>query len=73
MSTSTTTGARTVGRFVDPEDLICPGCGEQTVGVAPAYWRVRDGLPVPGFSHSDRSALCRTPAGRVVEPVEVTR
>ena len=33
---------------------------------------MRDGLPVPGFSHLDRSALCRTPAGRVVEPVEVS-
>jgi len=73
MSTSTTTGARTVRRFVDPEDLICPGCGDQAIGVAPAYWRVRDGLSVPGFSHPDRSALCRTPAGRIVEPVEVTQ
>ena len=37
MSTSTTTGARTVRRFVDPDDLICPGCGDQAIGVAPAY------------------------------------
>ena len=73
MSTSTTTGARTVRRFVDPEDLICSGCGDQAIGVPPAYWPVRDGLPVPGFSHPDRSALCRTSVGRVVEPVEVTR
>ena len=70
---STSTGARTVRRFVDPEDLICPGCGDQAIGVPPAYWLVCDGLPVPGFSHPDRTALCRTPAGRVVEPVEVTR
>ena len=34
MSTSTTTGARTVRRFVDPDDLICPGCGDRAVGVA---------------------------------------
>ena len=73
MSTSTTTGARTVRRFVDPEDLICPGCGEPAIGVPPAYWPVRDGLPVPEFSHPDRSALRRTPAWRVVEPVEVIR
>ncbi len=75
MSTSTTTGAltRTVRRFVDPEDLYCPGCGDQVIGVPPAYWVVGDGLPVPGFSHPDRSALCRTRAGRVAEPVEVTR
>jgi hypothetical protein len=70
---NTSTSARTVRRFVDPEDLICPGCGEQAIGVPPAYWLVCDGLPVPGFSHPDRTALCRTVAGRVVEPVEVTR
>jgi len=43
------------------------------IGVPPADWLVGDGLPVPGFSHPDRSALCRTSVGRVVEPVEVTR
>ena len=75
MSTSTTTGAptRTVRRFVDPDDLICPGCAEPAIGVPPASWLVRDGLPVPGFSHPDRSALCRTAGGRIVEPDEVTR
>ena len=75
MSTRTTIGAPTgtVRRFVDPDDLICPGCGEPAIGVPPAYWAVRDGLPVPGFSHPDRTALCRTVAGRIIEPVEVTR
>ncbi|WP_219418626.1 hypothetical protein [Pseudonocardia nigra] len=75
MGTSTTTSAtsRTVRRFVDPDELICPGCGEQAVSVAPGYWQVRDGLPVAQFSHPDRTALCRTLAGRVAEPIEVTR
>ncbi|MGI9000836.1 MAG: hypothetical protein ACR2GH_04145 [Pseudonocardia sp.] len=70
MHTSTMT-TRTVGRFVDPEDLICPGCGEQVRCAPPAYWRVRDGLPVPQFSHLDRSALCRV-GGTVADPGEVT-
>jgi hypothetical protein len=64
MNTSTTTGAqtRTARRFVDPEDLICPGCGDQAIGVPPAYWQVRDGLPVPGFSHPDRTGpRCAAP------------
>ena len=37
----------------------------------PAFWQVRDGLPVAQFSHPDRTALCRTIAGQVVEPAEV--
>jgi len=72
MHTSTTT-TQNVVRFADPDDLICPGCGEQAIGVPPAYWQVRDGLPVAQFSHSDRSALCRTSAGWIAEPVEATR
>jgi len=67
---TTSTGARTVRRFIDPEDLYCPGCGDPAIGVPPAYWRVRNGLPVPGFSHPDGSALCGTAGGRIVEPVE---
>ncbi len=62
-----------VRRFVDPEDLVCPACGDRAVGAPPAFWQVRDGLPVAQFSHQDRTALCRNPAGRIVEPVEVTR
>lgn len=69
MST-TSTRAR---RFVDPEDLICPGCGEQVRCAPPAFWQVSDGLPVAEFSHPDRTALCRTAAGRIVDPVEVAR
>ncbi len=70
MDTSART-SRTVGWFVDPEDLICPGCGEQVRCAPPAFWRVGDGLPVPQFSHLDRTALCRV-AGTVADPVEVT-
>ncbi len=66
-----TTAPTTVRRFVDPDDLICAGCGDPAVGVAPASWRVSDGLPVAQFSHPDRTALCRTATGRIVEPVEV--
>ncbi|WP_219419975.1 hypothetical protein [Pseudonocardia nigra] len=75
MGASTTTSATSsiVRRFVDPDDLVCPGCGEQAVGVAPVYWQVRDGLPVAQFSHPDRTALCRTFTGRIAEPVEVAR
>jgi hypothetical protein len=35
------------------------------------FWQVCDGLPVAQFSHPDRTALCRTAAGVVAEPVEV--
>ena len=71
MGTSTVTTTTVRRRFVDPEDLVCPGCGGRAVGVPPAFWQVRDGLPVAQFSHPDRTALCRTVAGHVVEPAEV--
>jgi len=68
MTTSTTTGARTIRRFVDPEDLICPGCGEQAIGahVQAAVW-------LPGgsvhevadeFGVSERTALRWARSGR---------
>ena len=37
----------------------------------PAFSQVHDGLPVAQFSHLDRTALCRTVASRIAEPVEV--
>ena len=52
MSTQQTT------EYVDPADLICPGCTEQVRCEPPGYWRVAWGLPAPGFSHEDGSALC---------------
>lgn len=59
-------------RFVDPQQLICPGCGEQVRPEPPGYWRVADGLPAPQFSHPDGSALCRHAGGTVADPIEVT-
>jgi hypothetical protein len=72
MGTSTATST-TTGRFVNPDELICPGCSDRAFGVPPAFWPVRDGLPVAQFSHADRTALCRTATGQVTEPVEMTR
>jgi hypothetical protein len=40
--------------------------------VPQVFWQVRDDLPVAQFSHPDRTALCRTTTGRIVESVEVT-
>lgn len=54
----------TIGRFVDPEDLVCPGCAQQ----------VRDGPargPGPIRTEPPRRAAA-APAG-VAEPVEVFR
>jgi len=59
------------GRFVDPEQLICPGCGEQVRPEPPGYWRVADGLPAPQFSHPDGTVLCRHRDGTVAEPIEI--
>ncbi len=60
------------GRFVDPEQLICPGCADRVRPEPPGYWRVCDGLPAPGFSHPDGSALCRHRNGTVADPIEVS-
>jgi WhiB family redox-sensing transcriptional regulator len=56
----------TARRFVDPDKLICSGCGAPVRPAPPAYWRVADGLPVPQMSHEDRTALCG-------DPIEVDR
>ena len=62
----------TPARYVDPEDLVCPGCGEQVRCEPPGYWLVAWGLPAAAFSHQDASALCLTrTGGRPGEPVEV--
>ena len=38
------------------------------------YWRVAWGLPAPGFSHQDATALCLIRStGRPAEPVEIDR
>jgi protein-disulfide isomerase len=60
------------GEHVDPDDLMCPGCGEQVRPEPPGYWLVTWGLPAAGFSHWDASALCLERAtGHPAEPVEV--
>lgn len=56
--------------FVDPEELICPGCGEQVRCAPPEDWPAHDGLPAAEFSHQDATALCRTRSGAVAEPIE---
>jgi len=62
------------GRFVDPEQLICPGCGEQVRPEPPGYWLVAWGLPAADFSHQDATALCLMRAtGCPAEPVETDR
>ena len=64
----------TPARYVDPEDLICPGCGEQARCAPPGYWLVAWGLPAAGFSHWDGSALCLERAtARPGQPVETDR
>ncbi len=70
-NTQQTTGDR---RYVDPADLICPGCTEQVRCEPPGYWRVAWGLPAPGFSHQDATALCLARStGRPAGPVEIDR
>ncbi len=71
MSTDTT-GQQT-GEQVDPDDLICPGCGEQVRCEPPGYWVVAWGLPAAGFSHQDAFPLCADRSGRPAEPVEIDR
>jgi len=67
----THTTAPEFGRFVDVEQLICPGCGEQVRPEPPGYWHVADGLPAPQFSHQDATVLCRRADGTVGEPIEI--
>jgi hypothetical protein len=64
---------RTSRNFVDPDDLLCPGCLEPVRCAPPGYWRVADGLPAPQFSHQDARPLCRTRSGAVAEPAEAVR
>ena len=60
------------GEHVDPDDLMCPECGEQVRPEPPCYWLVTWGLPAAGFSHWDASALCLERAtGHPAGPVEV--
>ena len=67
-------GTEHTDEHVDPDDLICPGCTEQVRCEPPGYWRVAWGLPAPGFSHEDATALCLAwSTGRPAGPVEIDR
>jgi len=62
------------GQYVNPDDLICPGCGEQVRPEPPGWWLVAWGLPAAGFSHQDATALCLgRSTGRPAGPVEIDR
>jgi hypothetical protein len=55
----------TESRYVELDELICPGCGEQVNDQPPADL-------VSEFSHHDGSALCPRPGGEPAEPIEVS-
>ena len=58
-------GPAGVGARVGSVSALFPdGDAAAPVGAPLALWQVRDGLPVPQFSHPDRTALCPTAAGR---------
>jgi hypothetical protein len=60
----------TESRYVDPDDLICPGCGEQVNSQPPDNYRADEGRRTQNFSHHDGSALCPRPGGAPAEPIE---
>ncbi len=72
--TNTRPATEHTDEHADPDDLVCPGCGEPVRCEPPGYWLVAWGLPAAGFSHQDDSALCLTRStGRPAEPVEIGR
>ena len=72
MATPTNTRPAGTEQWVNPDDLMCPECGEQVRPEPPCYWLVTWGLPAAGFSHWDASALCLERAtGHPAGPVEV--
>ena len=81
ISTVPTGSPVTVARFVEADELICPGCGEQvrcappvmehgddTAGTAMVTVRA---AAIGEFSHRDGSPLCGGVGGRAVGPVEL--
>jgi hypothetical protein len=56
--------------YVEPDDLICPGCGEQVNGQPPTDYLAGEGPRTPDFSHHDGSALCPRSDGAPAEPIE---
>lgn len=55
------------GRYVEVEDLCCPGCHD---AIRPAAAAAGGGVE---FGHRDGTPLCRDGRGRVCEPIETTR
>jgi hypothetical protein len=45
-------------RYVNTEELICPGCGEQVSCEPPTHYMAAAGQQVPQFSHPDGSLMC---------------
>ncbi len=58
-------------RFVDPAELICPGCGEQVCPQPPVYVGAATRPGTAQFSHRDGTALCVGADGTRCEPVEI--
>jgi hypothetical protein len=58
------------GAFVEPEALVCPGCGEQVRCEHPANAHGSDAGDEE-FSHRDGSALCSRADGAACDPVEL--
>jgi hypothetical protein len=56
--------------YVDPGDLICPGCGEPINAQPPVDYLAGEGCRTPDFSHHDGSALCLRSGGAPAEPIE---
>ena len=56
-------------RYIDDEDLICPGCHEPVSAQPPANIDPASS-EVPQFSHRDGSGLCGQDAGSPIEPIE---
>ena len=77
ISTVPTGSPVTVARFVEADELVCPGCGEQVCCAPPVMECGGDAAEtaavVPGelFSHRDGSPLCCGVGGQAVEPVEL--
>ena len=60
----------TESRYVELDELICPGCGEQINSQPPRNYLADRGRRTPDFSHHDGSALCSRPGGAPAEPIE---
>jgi hypothetical protein len=60
----------TESRYVELDELICPGCGEQVNSEPPDNYRTSEERRTPDFSHHDGSTLCSRPDCVPAEPIE---